>query len=200
MPIIVEYSYADGTKEKVTYPVQVWRKNDAQVTKVLATDKELTGVLLDPDLETADVDVSNNRWPKQEQESEFDSFKEGTEDQYVLRQIYYIKKPMFLHRLLFFLYICSVMSIPLFISGGEIAFVIFIVIMVFGADKVPDIARGLGKGMRTLKNATEDIKSEITKSADKQGINTDIAKDMKKEIDDAKKNIEEITGSVKRKF
>ncbi len=77
---------------------------------------------------------------------------------------------------------------------------IFIVIMVFGADKVPDIARGLGKGMRTLKNATEDIKSEITKSADKQGINTDIAKDMKKEIDDAKKNIEEITGSVKRKF
>ena len=107
---------------------------------------------------------------------------------------------MFLHRLLFFLAICSVMSIPLFISGGEIAFVIFIVIMVFGADKVPDIARGLGKGMRTLKNATEDIKSEITKSADKQGINTDIAKDMKKEIDDAKKNIEEITGSVKRKF
>ena len=92
------------------------------------------------------------------------------------------------------------MSIPLFISGGEIAFVIFIVIMVFGADKVPDIARGLGKGMRTLKNATEDIKSEVTKSADKQGINTDIAKDMKKEIDDAKKNIEEITGSVKRKF
>ena len=80
MPIIVEYSYADGTKEKVTYPVQVWRKNDAQVTKVLATDKELTGVLLDPDLETADVDVSNNSWPKQEQESEFDSFKEGTED------------------------------------------------------------------------------------------------------------------------
>ena len=200
MPIIVEYSYADGTKEKVTYPVQVWRKNDAQVTKVLATDKELTGVLLDPDLETADVDVSNNSWPKQEQESEFDSFKEGTEDQYILRQIYYIKKPMFLHRLLFFLYICSVMSIPLFISGGEIAFVVFIVIMVFGADKVPDIARGLGKGMRTLKNATEDIKSEITKSADKQGINTDIAKDMKKEIDDAKKNIEEITGSVKRKF
>lgn len=200
MPIIVEYSYADGTKEKVTYPVQVWRMNDDQVTKVLATEKELTGVLLDPDLETADVDVSNNSWPKQEQESEFDSFKEGTEDQYILRQIYYIKKPMFLHRLLFFLYICSVMSIPLFISGGEIAFVVFIVIMVFGADKVPDIARGLGKGMRTLKNATEDIKSEITKSADKQGINTDIAKDMKKEIDDAKKNIEEITGSVKRKF
>ncbi|RXG26848.1 M1 family metallopeptidase [Leeuwenhoekiella marinoflava] len=80
MPIIVEYSYADGTKEKVTYPVQVWRKNDAEVTKVLATDKELVGVMLDPDLETADVDVSNNSWPKAEEESEFDSFKEGTQD------------------------------------------------------------------------------------------------------------------------
>ena len=200
MPIIVEYSYADGTKEKVTYPVQVWRKNDAQVTKVLATDKELTGVLLDPDLETADVDVSNNSWPKQEQESEFDSFKEGTEDQYVLRQIYYIKKPMFLHRLLFFLYICSVMSIPLFISGGEIAFVIFIVIMVFGADKIPDIARGMGKGMKMLKNASNDIKTEIQKSADKQGINTDISKDVKGEIDKVKEDIDEITGSVKRRF
>ena len=93
------------------------------------------------------------------------------------------------------------MSIPLFISGGEIAFVIFIVIMVFGADKVPDIARGLGKGMRTLKNATEDIKSEITKSADKQGIDTkSITKDVKGEIDKVKEDIDEITGSVKRKF
>lgn len=92
------------------------------------------------------------------------------------------------------------MSIPLFISGGEIGFIVFIIVMVFGADKVPDIARGLGKGMRTLKNATEDIKTEITKSADKQGINTDIAKDMKREIDEAKKNIDDITGPVKRKF
>jgi len=80
MPIIVEYSYADGSKEKVTYPVQVWRKNDAAVTKVLATDKELVGVMLDPNLETADVDVTNNSWPKQEPVSEFDSFKEGSED------------------------------------------------------------------------------------------------------------------------
>lgn len=90
------------------------------------------------------------------------------------------------------------MNIPLFISGAEIGFIVFIIVMVFGADKVPDIARGLGKGMRTLKDATNDIKTEITKSADKQGINTDIAKDVKKEIDDAKKHISEITGSVKR--
>ena len=92
------------------------------------------------------------------------------------------------------------MIAPLFISGGEIAFVIFIVIMIFGADKVPDIARGLGKGMRTLRNATNEIKTEITKGAEKQGIKTDKAKDVKKEIDKAKQDIDDITGPVKRQF
>jgi len=72
--------------------------------------------------------------------------------------------------------------------------------MVFGADKIPEIARGLGKGMRTLKNASNDIKGEITKSAEKQGIDTDFSKDVKKEISKVKEDIEEITGSVKRKF
>ncbi len=75
MPLIVEYSYADGTKEKVTYPVQVWRKNDAEVSKVLATNKELIGVKVDPDQETADIDTSNNQWPQQEAETDFDKFK-----------------------------------------------------------------------------------------------------------------------------
>ncbi len=92
------------------------------------------------------------------------------------------------------------LTVPLFISGGEIAFVIFIVIMVFGADKVPDIARGLGKGMRTLREATDDIKSEITKSAEDRGINTDIVNDVKGEIDKAKKGFDDITGPVKRRF
>ncbi len=90
--------------------------------------------------------------------------------------------------------------LPLFISGGEIAFVIFIVIMVFGADKVPEIARGLGKGMRQLKDATNDIKSEITKSAEKQGIDLDVTKDIKKEIHKAKEEINDITGPIKRQF
>ncbi|MDB4108676.1 twin-arginine translocase TatA/TatE family subunit, partial [Flavobacteriaceae bacterium] len=53
----------------------------------------------------------------------------------------------------------------LFISGTEITFILFIVILVFGADKIPGIAKGLGKGMRTLKDATNDIKGEIQKSA-----------------------------------
>ncbi len=87
----------------------------------------------------------------------------------------------------------------LFISGAEIAFVLFIAIMVFGADKLPEIARGLGKGMRTLKDATNDIKHEITKSADKNGIDTSFVKDFKKEIDEIKDDVEDFSGSVKRK-
>ncbi|TXG38742.1 Sec-independent protein translocase subunit TatA/TatB [Seonamhaeicola maritimus] len=88
----------------------------------------------------------------------------------------------------------------LFISGGEIAFILFIAIMVFGADKLPEIARGLGKGMRTLKDATNDIKHEITKSAENHGIDTSITKDVKKELDKVKDDIDDFTGSVKRKF
>ncbi|RLD29225.1 MAG: twin-arginine translocase TatA/TatE family subunit [Bacteroidetes bacterium] len=92
------------------------------------------------------------------------------------------------------------LTFPLFISGAEIAFVIFIVLMVFGADKVPEIARGLGKGMRQIKDATNDIKTEITKSAEKQGLDLDITKDVKKEIDKVKEDVNKITGPVKRKF
>ena len=88
----------------------------------------------------------------------------------------------------------------LFISGGEIAFILFIAIMVFGADKLPEIARGLGKGMRTLKDATNDIKQEITKTAEKNGLDTSITSNVKKELDKVKDEIEDFTGSVKRKF
>ena len=97
-------------------------------------------------------------------------------------------------------YICIMLATHfLFISGGEIFFILFIVVMVFGADKIPDIARGLGKGMRQLKDATEDIKQEIQKSADKQGINTDFTRDIKSEINKVKENINEVTGTIKRK-
>lgn len=88
----------------------------------------------------------------------------------------------------------------LFISGVEIGFILFIVLLVFGADKVPEIARGLGKAMRQVKDATNDIKSEITKGMDKQGIDIDITKDVRKEIDKVKEDIDEVTGPIKRKF
>lgn len=92
-------------------------------------------------------------------------------------------------------------TLPLFISGAEIAFIIFILVMVFGADKIPEIAKGLGQGMRHIKNATNDIKSEVMKSAEKQGLDTKgMTEDVKKELDRVKEDIEEITGSVKRRF
>lgn len=83
----------------------------------------------------------------------------------------------------------------LFISGAEIFFILFIVVMVFGADKIPGIARGLGKGMRQLKDATDDIKREIQKTTD---VDTDFTKNIRKEIDDVKKNVDEVSGSIKR--
>ncbi|MCE2611465.1 twin-arginine translocase TatA/TatE family subunit [Flavobacteriaceae bacterium D16] len=91
------------------------------------------------------------------------------------------------------------MSIALFISGAEIFFILFIVVMVFGADKLPGIARGLGKGMRQLKDATEDIKQEIQKSAEKQGIDTSFTEDIKKEIEEVKRNVSDVSGTIKRK-
>lgn len=88
----------------------------------------------------------------------------------------------------------------LFISGAEIGVILIIVLMVFGADKVPEIARGLGKGMRTLKDATNDIKGEITKSVEEHGIDTSITKDVSEELKKVKDDLEDFTGSVKRKF
>lgn len=78
MPLIVEYEYEDGTTKKVNYPVQVWRMNDDEVTKAVTSDKRIVKVTVDPDLETADVDLSNNYWPAEDQESEFDQFKRET--------------------------------------------------------------------------------------------------------------------------
>ena len=54
----------------------------------------------------------------------------------------------------------------LFISGAEIVFIFFVVLLIFGADKIPTIARGLAKGITQVKQATNEIKSEIQKSAD----------------------------------
>ena len=75
MPLIVEYSYSDGSSEIVKYPAQVWRKNDSYVRKVIHSNKELIGVKVDPNLETADVNLSNNSWPKKEASSDFERFK-----------------------------------------------------------------------------------------------------------------------------
>ncbi|MGJ8745879.1 Sec-independent protein translocase subunit TatA/TatB [Polaribacter sp.] len=89
-------------------------------------------------------------------------------------------------------------SILLFISGPEIMVVMLIVVMVFGADKIPKIARDLGKGIRQVKDATNDIKNDIKESSDKHKIDTDIAGDIKNQLKDVKGNIDDITGPIKR--
>ncbi len=72
MPIIIELTFTDGTTEEHRFPAQIWRKNDKQVTRVFATEKEVAKFTLDPKLETADVDTTNNSWPRQEVKSKFD--------------------------------------------------------------------------------------------------------------------------------
>ncbi len=76
MPLIVEYTYADGTVENITYPAEIWRKNDKEVKLVISSTSDLKGIVVDPKMETADIDITNNSWPKKEGQNEFDSFKE----------------------------------------------------------------------------------------------------------------------------
>ncbi|MDI5886578.1 M1 family metallopeptidase [Flavobacterium yafengii] len=72
MPIIVELTYEDDTKETFKYPAQIWRKNNDTAKKVYATEKAIKKIQIDPKLETADIDVTNNAWPKEEVKSKFD--------------------------------------------------------------------------------------------------------------------------------
>ena len=76
LPIIAEYTYEDGSKERKVYPAQIWRKNNKEVSKLVTSYKKLVSIQVDPDLETADIDTSNNSWPKKEEKSKFDAFKE----------------------------------------------------------------------------------------------------------------------------
>jgi hypothetical protein len=72
MPIIVQITYEDGTMDNFKYPAQIWRKNNETAKKVYATNKAIKQIQIDPKLETADIDVTNNSWPKAETKSKFD--------------------------------------------------------------------------------------------------------------------------------
>jgi sec-independent protein translocase protein TatA len=86
------------------------------------------------------------------------------------------------------------------IGGGELIFIMFIVLMLFGSDKVPEIARTMGKAMAQIKNATNDIKSEIQKGAESNGFDTkslsDIRGSITSEINKAKDNLLGETNSL----
>lgn len=79
------------------------------------------------------------------------------------------------------------------IGGSELVFIIFIAIMLFGADKIPEVARTLGKGMQQLKNATDDIKTEIHKTASENGLDTQsLTGGFSEEISKVKENFNKI--------
>lgn len=105
------------------------------------------------------------------------------------------------------------------IGGGELVFILFIVLMLFGSDKIPEIARTMGKAMAQLKHATNDIKSEIQKGAEANGLDQKSLNDMtgnisaeinkakegltieaQNPIEQVKEDIENITGPIKRQM
>jgi hypothetical protein len=76
MPVIFAIEYTDGSKEELRIPAEIWRKNSQQVSKLIVTPKEIKSLALDPHLETADTDLTNNYWPPRPVKSRFQLFKE----------------------------------------------------------------------------------------------------------------------------
>lgn len=77
MPIIIEWTFKDGTKEVDRIPVFIWRLNEEKATKAFIKDKEVASIRIDPMRETADIDESNNMWPLKEMPSKFILFKQS---------------------------------------------------------------------------------------------------------------------------
>ncbi|MEL6562060.1 MAG: M1 family metallopeptidase [Bacteroidota bacterium] len=77
MPVIIEWTYEDGTKEVERIPAEIWRQNEQEVTRVFVKDKRVTNIVLDPNKETADTDVSDNIFPRKKVDSKFDQFKKS---------------------------------------------------------------------------------------------------------------------------
>jgi len=125
---------------------------------------------------------------------------------------FFIPKTLFAHKDNM-IYLCKKIHLMtfLFISYSEIFVIIFVMLLIFGPDKMPEIARNLGKGIRQLRDATSGVKKEILKETQKAGIDTEAVDKLKKQIKDSKKimNIkeelnpisqikDEITNTIKR--
>ena len=76
-PVIIEWTFKDGTKELERIPAEIWRLNETEVKKVFIKDKEVVNVVIDPNLETADVNVNDNVFPKKPAENKFEQLKKG---------------------------------------------------------------------------------------------------------------------------
>jgi hypothetical protein len=77
MPLIFEFEFADGTTRRFKIPAEIWKMSEPTVTKVFALDREATSIELDPQLETADVELNNNFWPARIIPTKFELFKQG---------------------------------------------------------------------------------------------------------------------------
>jgi hypothetical protein len=77
MPIVIEWTYKDGSKELERIPAEIWRLNEKEVKKVFVKEKEVTNIVIDPNQETADVNVTDNVFPKKPNASKFDTLKKN---------------------------------------------------------------------------------------------------------------------------
>jgi len=75
MPVVIEWTYKDGTKETETIPAEIWRLNETTVTKVFVKEKEVTGIVLDPQKLSTDISLEDNVFPRTNELSKFDKFK-----------------------------------------------------------------------------------------------------------------------------
>ena len=82
MPIILEFKFTDGTSEVVYIPAEIWLKTEDEVSKVFYFEKEASDIILDPFVETADVDRSNNYWPQRYEPTRFEVFKSRRNGRY----------------------------------------------------------------------------------------------------------------------
>jgi hypothetical protein len=76
-PIIIEWTYKDGTKELEKIPAEIWRTNENEVKKTFVKEKEVVNIVIDPKEETADVNTGDNVFPRKAGDSKFDQFKKG---------------------------------------------------------------------------------------------------------------------------
>jgi len=81
MPIVLAIEYVDGTKEELKIPAEIWRYNNTDVSKLIMTRKEIRSVAVDPYLETADVDLSNNSFPRRPEKIRFKIFRPDPQPQ-----------------------------------------------------------------------------------------------------------------------
>ena len=76
-PVIIEWTFKDGSKEIERIPAEVWRTNEVEVKKIFVKEKEVANIVIDPNLETADINVNDNVFPKKVPENKFDQIKKG---------------------------------------------------------------------------------------------------------------------------